>query len=308
VSIPISASIIIPAHNEGRNIANLLQSLSADIASGVRVILVANGCRDDTAVRARTFEGVEVVEINEASKVAALRFGDLLAGDDFPRLYVDADVVISPGSVAALVGQLESATARAVAPEICFDQTGASLLVRGYYEFRRRHPLTEPWRVTHLAGRRIYGTNKAGRDRFGVFPELINDDGFFDQLFSNVERRIVHEARVTTSLSRTVSEEIRRLVRVRRGNIELDAWFRETSTSRPDRENISAPSGYLLGRMARRMVRSGLVRDPSPLVGFYAICYGVISWRVAWTIRKQIRDGASVDWGAKVFSGSLPRD
>ncbi len=88
-------SIVIPAHNEGRVIGRLLDELLADPhASGPDVVVVCNGCTDDTArVAAARGDRVRVVEIPVPSKHAALRAGDEHARG-FPRLYVDADVVL----------------------------------------------------------------------------------------------------------------------------------------------------------------------------------------------------------------------
>src|SRR4051812_40765720 len=89
---PPDASIVIPAYNEGVLVDRCLAPFSD--ARNLRVIVVANGCHDDTADRARK-HGVEVVELPQASKIAALNAGDAAAGEIMPRIYLDADIKIS---------------------------------------------------------------------------------------------------------------------------------------------------------------------------------------------------------------------
>ncbi|MDQ1577463.1 MAG: hypothetical protein QOE21_150, partial [Microbacteriaceae bacterium] len=92
----ISGSVIIPAHNEASVIERTLRPL-ADVANRgqLEVVVVCNGCTDETAELARNFTGVTVVEIDEASKSLALNVGDE-AATVWPRMYLDADVEISP--------------------------------------------------------------------------------------------------------------------------------------------------------------------------------------------------------------------
>ncbi|MYT19449.1 glycosyltransferase, partial [Streptomyces sp. SID7760] len=79
-------SIVIPAHNEGRVIGRLLDALLADApASGPDIVVVCNGCTDDTAaVAGARGPRVRVVEIPTPSKHTALRVGDEHARG-FPR-------------------------------------------------------------------------------------------------------------------------------------------------------------------------------------------------------------------------------
>lgn len=77
-------SIVIPAHNEGRVIGRLLDALLADAdgnngtpADGPDIVVVCNGCTDDTArVAGARGPRVRVVEIPTPSKHTALRVGD----------------------------------------------------------------------------------------------------------------------------------------------------------------------------------------------------------------------------------------
>lgn len=81
-------SILIPASNEARYIGPCLNALLAsDPVPGftVEVIVIANGCTDDTAARAKRFAPVaaergwrlKVIKQPEGSKPGALNAGDL---------------------------------------------------------------------------------------------------------------------------------------------------------------------------------------------------------------------------------------
>src|SRR5690606_13453282 len=81
-------SIIIPAHQEAGWIESTLESLlHQDFDKEVDAIVVANGCTDDTAVRARAFQQrfaarrwrLTVAELSKGGKPGALNHGDDLA-------------------------------------------------------------------------------------------------------------------------------------------------------------------------------------------------------------------------------------
>src|SRR5512142_1556560 len=103
-------SVIVPAHDEAVVLPRLLARLcgpgpaprqpDAD-RPPVRIVVVCNGCTDATAAIARTYPDVLVLETPVASKREALRRGDERAGDDFPRIYLDADVELGRDDVLA---------------------------------------------------------------------------------------------------------------------------------------------------------------------------------------------------------------
>src|SRR4029077_11407775 len=91
---------IIPAHNEEAVLRRTLDALCAGWSDGeFEAIVVANACSDRTAEIARGFgPRVRVLETDVPSKSNALNLGDR-AARGFPRLYVDADVILSVGAV-----------------------------------------------------------------------------------------------------------------------------------------------------------------------------------------------------------------
>ena len=99
-------SIVIAAHNEAAVIGRCLDTILRDAAPGeFDITVVANGCADDTARVAAARPGVRVLDLAAAGKTAALNAGDA-AAHGFPRLYLDADVVVSAADVRALVAAL----------------------------------------------------------------------------------------------------------------------------------------------------------------------------------------------------------
>lgn len=67
--------IVIPARNESALIARCLESVAAARRRGCSVVVVADSCDDDTAAVARSFAGVEVLEVEFANVGAARRAG-----------------------------------------------------------------------------------------------------------------------------------------------------------------------------------------------------------------------------------------
>ena len=106
-----SVAVVVPAHDEEDGIAQTLATLMPQLASGDRVLVVADNCSDATAARARA-AGAQVVERFHASdrgKGFALAFGvdQLRADPPCTVLIVDADCALAPGSLEILGAELE---------------------------------------------------------------------------------------------------------------------------------------------------------------------------------------------------------
>src|SRR5215470_15785191 len=101
-------SIVVPAHNESSVIARTLQPwVDGQGSEDVSVVVVCNGCSDETAAIARRFgPTVRVIESEIASKTHALNLGDQISSS-FPRIYVDGDVLITLDAIRALASRLE---------------------------------------------------------------------------------------------------------------------------------------------------------------------------------------------------------
>src|SRR5947209_18274033 len=128
---PAVISVVVPAHNESGGIGRLLTGLLADAKPDeFDIVVVANGCTDDTAPVAAAFgPPVTVLSTPVPSKFAALRLGDEHARG-FPRLYVDADVELSTDSARALAAALTDPGILAAAPLRALALEGRPLSVR----------------------------------------------------------------------------------------------------------------------------------------------------------------------------------
>jgi hypothetical protein len=189
------------------------------IKSDIRVIVVCNGCSDDTFDVASGYPGIECVTLEAPSKTAAMNEGDRLAGDNFPRFYCDADIRIDGASIDAMLKSLDRLDATVVGPATTFDSVHSSWLIRQYYSALGKPPVSE-WFGERLVGRGIYGMNREARLRFDVFPEIIADDLFIESLFSSQEKRVCPAAHAFISVPRNALELIRSEMRVIAGNRE----------------------------------------------------------------------------------------
>src|SRR6185295_3671394 len=93
VGVPVT-SVVIAAHNEEAVIGRCLDAIRASSGPPLDITVVANGCGDRTAGVAAERPGVRVLDLAAAGKPGALNAGDAVASG-FPRLYLDADVVLS---------------------------------------------------------------------------------------------------------------------------------------------------------------------------------------------------------------------
>ena len=211
-------SVVIPAHDESSVIAECLTSLAeGHDACAPEVIVVANGCRDDTAVVAGTFAGTTVVELAKASKVAALNAGDAVARA-WPRIYVDADVRLSGAALHQLTEVLDTDRSTVAAPAPRFDVSASSRLVRAFY----RVFAALPYASEHLVGLGVYGLSRAGRARFAAFPDVTADDLYVQRLFSPADRAVVAGS-FTITAPRHLAALVAVRTRIARGNTELRA-------------------------------------------------------------------------------------
>jgi GT2 family glycosyltransferase len=210
-------AIVIPAHNEEKVIARLLSRLSGLAESGrVQIVVACNGCTDDTAGIALSFPGVTVVKIDESSKTAALNAAER-AVDQFPRLYVDADVEISPSTVGSVFRHLEAGASEAARPVASYDVSASSRLVRCYFRARRQANVGSQ----ALWGAGVYALSETGRSRFGRFPDVVADDLFIDSLFTTSEKAVIDGPAVIVRVPRDAKTLLSVLGRTVRGSAEL---------------------------------------------------------------------------------------
>jgi glycosyltransferase involved in cell wall biosynthesis len=230
VSEPLLGSVVIPAHDESASIRRCLDALFTGVAPGeLDVVIVCNGCADDTAAQARSAgHPVRVIELEAASKPAALRAGDE-AARALPRIYLDADVVLH-GSAARVVLERLRAEAVAARPPVRYATSASSAPVRSYYRARSQVPTL----LASLWGAGVYGLSAAGRSRFDAFPDVVADDLWVDRQFAPGEIEIVDCAPVEVAVPRRARDLVRVLRRTYRGKAEtagLDAHDRARETT-----------------------------------------------------------------------------
>ena len=212
-----SASIIIPAHNEAAVIDRTLKALEPLVAAGTaEVIVVPNGCTDDTAERARGHVGVRVVELGGGSKAAALNAGDAQA-TRWPRLYLDADIEAAPEALAQAVRALSGDGIHAARPAFRWNLQGASPLARAYYRARDRMPSMS----SAMWGAGVYGLSETGHRILGEFPRVMGDDLLVERTFPPGRKYIASGPAVVVRMPLTVRDLVGVLARSRRGGTEL---------------------------------------------------------------------------------------
>ena len=232
-----TVSVVIPAHDESRVLRRTLAALAgAARRESVHVVVVANGCSDDTAEVARA-AGADVVELGQASKAAALRAGDE-AATVFPRVYLDADIVLTEGTLDALAERLRVGDVLAASPRIRFDVAASSWPVRAFYRAYAELPYVR----SGLIGLGVYGLSERGRGRFTEFPDLTSDDLFVQRLFTEAERGTSDGEFVVAA-----PRDLRNLVKVRTRTAVGNAELSETDIGAGGRAEAGTSGGSAVG-------------------------------------------------------------
>ena len=252
------ASVVVPAHNEARVVvANLAGLLSGFAPDELDVVVVCNGCTDDTAVLLRRSGlRVRVLEIPEASKRQAVDVGNR-ATDVFPRVHLDADVRLSAGDLRALVRPIVEDGVLATAPRRELPRDQSSWVVRWYYDVWEQLPQVR----SGLFGRGAIALSEEGQRRVSAMPALMSDDLGASEAFSEAERRVVPEAVARVLPPRTARDLLRRRVRVATGNAQAS----RLGVRRP----ASVTSVRSLGGMLAR--RPGLASRVPVFVGMAVV-------------------------------------
>ncbi|NMO57803.1 glycosyltransferase family 2 protein [Actinoplanes sp. TBRC 11911] len=269
-------SVVIPAHNESLVIGRLLRALLEGARPGeIQVIVVPNGCTDDTAGVAASFgPAVEVVALEQPGKYAALRAGDDRAtGDEV--IFLDADVELGIADLRALAAGLREPGVLATAPDRTVDTGRSSWLVRWYYDIWQELPGVREG----LFGRGVIAVGPVARERLRAVPDVMGDDLAASVAFAPAERRVVPGARVVVHAPRTLGDLLRRRVRSVTATTQLQA----------------AMPGTVDAARTSKADLLGIVRRHPPaapkLAAFLAVT--VIT---RWRARRPIRSGDFTTW------------
>lgn len=204
-------SIIVPAYNEAPALRRLLPRLLTGADPGeFEIVVIANGCSDDSAEAARSFgPAVRVLETPVPNKFKALRLGDEAAAT-FPRIYLDSDVELGCADVRLLAAAVQADGILAAAPEREIPLAGCPWTVRWYYDVWLRLPVVR----AGLFGRGVIAVSAAGYQRLAAIPELMGDDLAASLAFGPAERTVVEQARALIRPPRTLADLLRRRTRV----------------------------------------------------------------------------------------------
>nr|WP_246149713.1 glycosyltransferase [Tritonibacter litoralis] len=205
---------MIPAHNEADEIAECLAAVFASdpLPEPVtaEVLVLANGCKDDTAAIARDHPvpapwQLRVIDIAQGGKLNALNQGDAAAQGGV-LVYLDADVRIETSLLSELYALLNGdapgyASGR---PSVLGGQSAFS---RAYGRLWERLPFV----TQGVPGFGLFAMNSAGRNRWQSWPQIIADDTYARLMFAPNERHIA-----AAGYRWPLVQGFRNLVRVRR--------------------------------------------------------------------------------------------
>jgi glycosyltransferase involved in cell wall biosynthesis len=258
-----------PAHNEGAVIARTLKAMITGAACGeLDIIVICNGCRDDTAHVARQFDPfVRVIELDVASKPAALNVGDQ-AARGFPRIYVDADVLVTIDVIRALAERLMQGDVFAAAPRPNVDVANCSAPVRAFYRIQSQLPSA----CEGIGGSGVYALSERGRQRFHSFPAITADDGYVRIQFTPEERVTLQSARSVVFAPHRLKDLIAIKSRSHLGNYELAKLY-------PQLWRNKGQSNH------KALLR--LFRSPSLWLDLFV--YSFVMTRARWQARNRIR-------------------
>ncbi len=217
------SAIILPAHNESGVIAETLEALLRQVDEDDEIIVICNGCTDETETIARNFESrITVVNTPTPSKVNALNLGDQCART-YPRIYMDSDIRLAEGSLNMIKKELSVGNYLALSPDPLMDFGGTSWAVRAYYDIW----LSLPFCQSGMIGAGVYALSEEGRKRFDHFPDVIADDGFVRALFKEHERGKVIGAKSIVRAPATLYWLMKIKVRSRMGQMQLANMYPE---------------------------------------------------------------------------------
>ncbi|MFK7837219.1 MAG: glycosyltransferase family 2 protein [Sulfitobacter sp.] len=212
----MSVTVLIPAHDEAAYLPACLDALLASdpVPSRAEVIVIANGCTDNTAEIARGFEAaainkgwtLSVLDVAQGGKLGAWNAGEAAASGDV-LIYLDADVHVSPPLIAEIAKALSGSASRYASGVPKVTITGQDAITRHFTRFWQGIPFM----TCGVPGFGVFAMNRAGRARWGDWPDIISDDTFARLNFTPAER-----VGVSAPYDWPMIEGFKRLVQVRR--------------------------------------------------------------------------------------------
>jgi glycosyl transferase family 2 len=267
-------SVVIPAHDEAGVIGRTLAGLTTGVAPGaLDIVVVCNGCADDTSSIARAVPGVRVMEIPEPSKALAVAAGNRSTGV-FPRVHLDADVEITGTDVLSLVAALRDRGVLAAGPRRQVALEHSSWPVRAYYRVWNELPQVQRGRF----GRGVFALTEEGQARVDALPAVLGDDLAISEVFADHERLVVEEANAVVHPPRTLSDLVKRRTRIATGNAQA------TDLGLRRRQSVTT---------LRTLLRVGLRR---PRAGLCLPVFLAVSVLAKHHARRTVRAGDFTTW------------
>ncbi len=220
----VYAAVIIPAHNESGTIQRCLDAVLNDPNRDQLDVLVAtNGCTDNTAELAEAYgHPVRVLDSPVAGKGAALNMA-LAATPDVTRIYVDADVEVSPGAMTEIVETMKRTNALAAAPRIVFDTSQSTLPARLYLDtWAKADYFTEG----HV-GTGLYAISAEGHEWIPTFADLFAEDLLPIQRFDRSRRVTATNATFEPLFPQNLRDLIKVQIRQQVGVLEFFEWLEQ---------------------------------------------------------------------------------
>jgi len=218
----MTATIIIPAHNEETNIKCTLETLQPKkFINDFSIIVVCNGCNDKTAEIVEThFPDVHCIEIKEASKSLAIRNAETL-NENFPRIYLDADIKLTGQEAISIISSAKNHPDKISMPASKMNFTNVNVFVKLYYKH-----WYQTCYVKELGyGCGVYALSEEGRHKFGIWPNLISDDGFVREFFSLKQVNLIDNVHVEVNAPKNIFSLIKIKIRSKYGRLELVEHF-----------------------------------------------------------------------------------
>ncbi|KPQ15428.1 MAG: glycosyltransferase [Rhodobacteraceae bacterium HLUCCO18] len=228
-----SATILIPAHNEAAVIGRTLLYLSRGLPLGrFRIIVIANGCTDATAARARAaLPQAEVIETERAGKCHALNLGYRAADPDAPIVCLDADLDVTAEALASLLAPLQDSTAQAACGQMDVETSGVAPAVRIFYEGWRANPYFSQGKFGGL-----FALSPDGAARVFPLPDITADDEYIRRSFAPHEIAFVPGCRFVARAPRTLAS----LLHVRRRSLRGARDVARMGKASPERGSARA--------------------------------------------------------------------
>lgn len=245
----MSVAVIIPAHDEEVALRRCLASLARQSYDGpVEVIVVANGCEDGTSTVALECGALlpanfalKVIELPVAAKWQALNAADEGAESE-ARIYLDADIILSPNALEELSGVLAEEGPRLVQPEVVVAWGVHSYPVRAFLRVWSALPYVRG----QVLGLGCYAVNARGRERWAEFPALGADDTYVRFRFDDADKRVLRGATMSLSFPATLRELI--LVRARWCRLSREVRRRESFLPPSERRRWAAAARFVSAR------------------------------------------------------------